>query len=102
MKNTKNINVVLTVFFYSEGVVHHESPPQGKTVTKEYCLEVMKRLHEAVRKRSDAWRSNRWMLHADNVPMHTSLLIHQFLAKHEPTVFPQPPYLLDLTPADLF
>jgi hypothetical protein len=54
--------VMLTVFFfffYSEGIVHHELLPQGNTVTKEYYLELMKRLREAIRKeRPNAWRSN--------------------------------------------
>jgi len=31
-----------------------------------------------------------------------SLLIHEFLTKHETTVVPQPPYSPDLTPADFF
>jgi hypothetical protein len=39
---------MLTVLFYSEGVVHHELLPQGKTVTKEYYLEVMKRFPQAI------------------------------------------------------
>jgi hypothetical protein len=30
-----NVKVMLTVFFDSEGVVHHEFLPQGKTVTKD-------------------------------------------------------------------
>jgi hypothetical protein len=32
------------------------------------------------------------MLHHDNAPAHTSLFIREFLAKHETTVIPQPPY----------
>jgi hypothetical protein len=52
-----NVKVMLTVYFDSEGVVHHEFLPQGKTVTKEYFLEIMKSLHEVIRKeRPDAWR----------------------------------------------
>jgi hypothetical protein len=43
---------MLTVFFDSEGVVHHESLPQSKTVTKEYYVEVMKRLCEAIKKKA--------------------------------------------------
>jgi len=31
-----------------------------------------------------------------------SLLIHEFLTKHETTVFPQPPYSPDLAPVDFF
>ena len=32
----------------------------------------------------------------------TSLLIHEFLMKHEMTIVPQPPYSPDLAPADFF
>jgi hypothetical protein len=47
-----NVKVMPTVFFFdSKGVVHHEFLPQGKTVTKEYYLEVMKHLCEAIRKK---------------------------------------------------
>ena len=31
-----HVKVLLTVFFDSEGVVHYEFPPQGRTVNKEY------------------------------------------------------------------
>ena len=54
------------------------------------------------RKRSEAWTNNTWMLHHDNAPAHASLLIREFLMKHETTVVPQPPYSPDLTPADFF
>jgi transposase len=40
------------------------------------------------------------MLHHDNAPAHTLLLVCEFLAKHETTVIPQPPYSPDLAPAD--
>jgi len=47
-----HVKVMLTVFFDSEGVVHFEFLPQGQTVNKEYYLEVMQRLLEAVRKKN--------------------------------------------------
>jgi hypothetical protein len=31
---------MLTFFFYSRGVVHHEYTPQGQNINKEYYLEV--------------------------------------------------------------
>jgi DNA-binding Lrp family transcriptional regulator len=46
-----HVKVMLTVFFYSEGVVHYEFLPQGRTVNKEYYVEVMQHLREAVRKK---------------------------------------------------
>ena len=42
------------------------------------------------------------MLHHDNAPPHASLLIHEFLAKQETIVLPQPPSSPDLAPADFF
>ena len=49
------------VFFYCEGIIHHELVPRGQMVNKEYYLKVMKRLREAVRrKRHDLWRGKNW------------------------------------------
>jgi histone-lysine N-methyltransferase SETMAR len=93
---------MMTVFFNSEGVVRHEFPPQGKTVTKEYYLEVMKHLCEAIRKKEAQCLEVKPMIHADNAPTHTSLLIRQLLVKYETTVIPQPPYLPELAPVDCF
>ena len=76
---------------------------QGRTVNKEYYLEVMQRLHEAVRKkRPDAWLEDRWMLQHDNASSNSSFLVRDFLAKHATSVLPQPPYFPDLVPADFF
>jgi len=77
-----NVKVLLTVFFDYNGVVHHEFLPQGRTVNKEYYLEVMRRLRDAIRKkRPNLWKDNSWLLHHDNAPAHTSLLVSSFLAK---------------------
>jgi len=40
------------------------------------------------------------MLHHDSAPAHTSLLIRSYLAKHQTSIVPHPPYSPDLTPAD--
>jgi hypothetical protein len=67
-------------------------------VNRWYYLKVLKCLRENVRRKSpQLWRNNSWFLHHDNVPVHASLLIHDFLANKNATVFPQP---LDLAPAD--
>ncbi|UYV81522.1 hypothetical protein LAZ67_20001424 [Cordylochernes scorpioides] len=53
-----NVKVLLTVFFDCRGVVHHEFLPQGRTVNKEYYLQVMRNLREAIRqKRPDLWKN---------------------------------------------
>ena len=90
------------LFFYCEGVIHHEFLLRGQTVNEECYLKVMKRVREAVRrKRPDLWRRKNRLL-CLHVPARSFLLIHDFLTKHETTVVPQPPYSPDLTPTDLF
>ncbi|UYV70168.1 hypothetical protein LAZ67_7002057 [Cordylochernes scorpioides] len=98
-----NVKVFLTVFFDCRGVVHHEFLPQGRTVNKEYYLQVMRNLREAIRqKRPDLWKNKNWLLHHDNAPAHTSLLVREFLAKTNTLMMPQPPYSPDLSPCDFF
>ncbi|UYV78738.1 hypothetical protein LAZ67_16002611 [Cordylochernes scorpioides] len=98
-----NVKVLLTVFFDCRGVVHHEFLPQSITVNKEYYLQVMRNLREAIRqKRPDLWKNKNWLLHHDNAPAHTSLLVRDFLAKNNTLMMPQPPYSPDLAPCDFF
>ncbi|UYV74174.1 hypothetical protein LAZ67_11002320, partial [Cordylochernes scorpioides] len=94
-----NVKVLLTVFYDCRGVVHHEFLPQSRTVNKEYYLQVMRNLREAIRqKRPDLWKNKNWLLHHDNAPAHTSLLVRDFLAKNNTLMMPQPPYSPDLAP----
>ena len=44
-----NVMILLTVFLGCNGVMHHEFLPQGRTVSKEYYVEVIWRLREAIR-----------------------------------------------------
>ncbi|UYV83552.1 K02A2.6-like [Cordylochernes scorpioides] len=84
------------------GMVHHEVLPQCRTVNKEYYLKVMRNLREAIRqKRPDLWKNKNWLLHHDNAPAHTSLLVRDFLAKNNTLMMPQPPYSPDLAPCSL-
>jgi len=102
-QSLSNVKVMLIVFFYWKGIVHYQFVSRGGTVNKEFYLNVLKRLREAVRrKRPEAWTNNTWMLHHDNAPAHASLLIREFLTKHETTVVPQLPYSPDLALAHFF
>jgi hypothetical protein len=65
---------MLMAFFDCEGIVHQEFVPPDQTVNQHYCLEVLKRLREQVRrKRPERWRNQDWLLHHDNAPAHTAL-----------------------------
>jgi hypothetical protein len=43
-----------------------------------------------------------WFLHQDNAPSHTSFAVREFLAHHNITTLPHPPYSPDLAPCDFF
>ncbi|KYN09459.1 PREDICTED: uncharacterized protein LOC108769730 [Trachymyrmex cornetzi] len=51
---------------------------------------------------NDLWKNKNWLLHHDNAPAHTSLLVREFLAKNNTLMMPQPPYSPDLAPYDFF
>lgn len=98
-----NVKVMLTVFFDQQGIVHHEYAPQGQTITKEYYVQVLTRLRDAVRRKRPLLHATRdWLLHHDNAPAHASQLVQQFLAKHQIAQVCQPPYSPDLAPCDFF
>ena len=95
--------VMLLVFFDHEGIVHYEFAPAGQTINKEYYVEVLKRLREAVRKkRPGLWASREWLLHHDGAPAHTAHLTQDFLAKNGITQVAQPPYSPDMAPCDFW
>jgi hypothetical protein len=97
------VKVLLTVFFDYRGIIHHSYAPEDQTIDKEYYLEVIHHLHDAVwRKRSDLWPSRNWQLHHDNTSANSSHLIESFLAKHGIPVVRQAPYSPDMAPCDFW
>ena len=94
---------MLTVFMDYNGIVHHEFLSEGQTVNKEYYLGVMRRLREAIRqKRKDLWVNNSWMLHHDDVPSHSAIIIREFLVKNKTNTIQQPSNSPDMAPCDFF
>jgi len=101
-ESVKYQGVVCCVFDW-KGIVHHEFVPRGQMVNKHLYQEVLARLRDAVRrKRPELWENQTRMLHHDNAPAHASLLIRSYLAKHQTSVVPHPPYSPNLALADFF
>ena len=46
-----NVKVMLTCFFDFRDIVDHEYAPEGQTINKEYYLEILRRLRDAVRRK---------------------------------------------------
>jgi len=91
------------LFFDWKGIVRHEFVPRGQMVNKQLYQKVLVRLRDAVcRKRPELWKNQTLMWHHNNALSHMSLLIRSYLAKHQTSVVPHPPYSPDLAPADFF
>jgi len=72
------------------GIVRAEFVPRNTTVKAEYFKVLLERLRNDVRrKRPEKW-ANGFILHHDNPPCHTSLLVRQFLSNKNITLCPHP------------
>jgi len=92
------IKVMLVVLFDWKGIVHHEFVSHVRMENKQlWAFEGC-----CARKRPELWENQTCMLHQDDAPVHASLLIRSYLAKHQKSVVPHPPYSPDLAPADFF
>ena len=70
---------------------------------KEYYLSIMRRLREQIRrKRADLLQGNSWILYQDNAPSHKAIIVNEFLSKNSTNFIEQPPYSLNMAPADFF
>jgi hypothetical protein len=97
------VKVLLTVFLDYCGIVRHSYAPEAQAINKEYYLEVIRHLRNAVRrKRPNLWASRNWQLHHDNAPAHSSHLIKSFLAKHGIPVVCQTLYSPDMALCDFW
>jgi len=89
----------MTVFFDLDGTVRAEFVPRNTTVNSEYYKGLSEHLRNDVRrKRPEKW-PNSFILHHDNAPCHTLLLVQQFLSNKNITVCPHPTYSPDLARA---
>jgi hypothetical protein len=70
---------LLITFFDIKATVHFKCILQRQTVNRAYYVEILKRLLEAVRRKSLELRSSNWVLHHNNDPAYKALSLKQFL-----------------------
>jgi hypothetical protein len=84
-------------------VVHHEFVPQGQTVNAAFYVDILKRLHEHVRRVwPELWAEKNWILHHNNAPLNSALIVCEFFAKNNMITTDHPSYLPDLVHCDFF
>ena len=66
-------------------------------------VEVLREFRKRFRrKRPVLFKSGLWHFHQDNVPVHNSILVTDYLTKMSIKTIPQPPYSPDLAPRDFW
>ena len=93
----------MITFFDSTGVCYMQWVPTKQTVNKEYHVEVLMVFRKWFRRKRPAlFKSAQWHFHQDNAPVHSSILVTDYLTKTGIKTVPQPPYSPDLAPYDFW
>jgi len=80
--------------------VHKEFVSPGQAVNVKFYCKVLRRVRENVRcKRPEMWKNGEWLLHHDNAPAHTSLVVREFSTQNNMTTVPTLPTHLTWPPA---
>ena len=101
-RQSKSTDKLLMIpFFDSTGMIYMHWVPTGLTINKEYYVEVLREFRKRfLGKRPALFKSAQWHFHQDNVPVHNSILVTDYLTKMGIKTVPHPPYRPDLAPCD--
>ena len=73
----------------------------GQTVNKEYYVEVLREFRKRFRRKRPAlFKSGQLHFHQDSTPVHSSILVTDYLTKMGIKTVPHPPYSPGLAPCD--
>ena len=103
-RQSKSTHKLLIIpFFDSTGMIYMHWVPTGQTVNKEYYVEVLREFRKRFRqKRPALFKSAQWHFHQDNAPVHTSILVTDYLTKMGIKTVPHHPSSPDLAPCDFW
>ena len=103
-RQSKSTHKILMIpFFYSTGMIYMHWVSTGQTVRKEYYVEVLREFRKRFRRKRPAlFKSGQWHFHQNNVPVHNSILVTDYLTKMGIKTVPQPPYSPDFAPCDFW
>ena len=86
-------------FFDSTGTIYMHWIPTGQTVNKEYFVDVLREFRKRFRRKWPAlFKSGQRHFHQDNIPVHNSILLTDYLTKMGTETVSHPSYSPDLAP----
>ena len=95
--------LLMIPFFNSTGMIYMHWVRTGRTVNKEYYVEVLREFRKRfLGKRPALFKSGQWHFQLDNATVHNSILITDYLTKMDIKTVARPPYSPDLAPCDFW
>ena len=99
-KSTHKLLMIL-FFFDSTGMIYMHWVDTGQTVNKEYYVEALREFWKRFRrKRPVLFKTAQLHFSQDNVPVHNSILVTDYLTMMGINTVPHSPYSSDLAPCD--
>lgn len=96
-RSKSKIKVILIISFD----VYHKFLSEEQTVNSNFYLEVLE--WDLVRRvQHNLWGKEEWIIHLDNAPTHSFVIVDEFLGQNSITTFLHTPYSTDLGPCDFF
>ena len=87
-----------SLFFDSTGMIYIHWIPTEQTINKEYYDEVLREFRKRFRlKRPALFKSGQWHFQLDNVPVHNSIFVTDYLTKIGIKWVPHPAYSPNVT-----
>lgn len=91
------------VFFRSNGLVHVNAVPRGKTIDSSYYIENgLSPAFRAIEKQRKACGTKNLKLLHDGATCHSSIMTNNFIEEHGVKLVNHPPYSPDLAPCDFW
>ena len=101
-RQSKSTNKLLMIpFFDSTGMIYMHWIPTRQTVKKEFYVVVLREFRKRFRRKRPAlFKLGQWHFQQNNVLVHNSILVTDYLTKMGIKTIPHPPYSPDHTPCD--
>jgi histone-lysine N-methyltransferase SETMAR len=94
--------IMATIFWDAEGIILIDYLPHKTTITGSYYVEVLRRLHQAIKNKRRGKLSHKVLLLHDNAPAHSAKIAQAAIKECNFQQLRHPPYSPDLAPSDFY
>ncbi len=82
---------MILAFFDSKGLIYTNYVPMGTTVNANYIMEALGKFLKVFRQMRPETVAGDWWFHWDNLPVHTTAMVKDWMAARQVRVIEHPP-----------